>query len=117
MLIVGRSGGSQNRLDPHSAQNLRRAPASLFGLSIHLRPACSTSTRSSQLAAVEAETWPCHRRHSSQWQISTSRNGPLTSYLTAPHRHRPVAIVPPSGVAIIRSWHTTKISPTASARG
>src|SRR5262249_28928271 len=92
MLMVGRAGGSQNRLEPHSAQKPRRAPASLFGLSIHRRPRCSVRVRSSRRAAVLAEKWPCQRRHSSQWQMSTSRRGPRTSYRTAPHRHPPVGI-------------------------
>ncbi len=31
------------------------------------------------------------RRHSTQWQMTMSRIGPRTSYVTAPHRQRPVA--------------------------
>ena len=78
-VTVSRRGGSQNRLEPHSPQKPRRAPASLRGLSIHRKPRRSVSTRSSRRAAVLAETWPCQRRHSSQWQMSTSRSGPRTS--------------------------------------
>ena len=66
MLIVSSPGASQNRLEPHSPQKPRRAPASLRGLWIQRRPPDSSGPRSSLRAAVVADTWPCHRRHSSQ---------------------------------------------------
>src|SRR5438128_9241174 len=91
MLSVARPGASQKRLDPHSAQNPRRAALSLSGLSIQRRPLSSTSLRSSRRAAVAAKRWPLQRRHSLQWQTRTSRKAPLASYRTAPQRQPPVA--------------------------
>ena len=72
-------GASQNKLEPHSPQNPRRAWASPAGLSTHRTARPSSTARSSRRAAVNAEMWPCHRRHSSQWQIRTSCSGPRTS--------------------------------------
>src|ERR1700756_4169729 len=92
MLIVSSPGPSPNNLEPHSRQKPRRAPASLRGLLIQRRPRCSDSWRSLLSAAAVADTCPCHRRHSPQWQISTSWRGPATSYLTAPQRQPPVAM-------------------------
>ena len=57
--------GSQNKLDPQSRQNLRRA----IGDDWYQRnPFDSLRMRLSGRAAVEAEKWPLVRRHWVQWQ-------------------------------------------------
>ena len=66
MLIVSRSGASQNRLDPHSPQKPRRARVSLSGLSIQRRCSSPLSRTADLGAAVYPPGLPCQRRHSTQ---------------------------------------------------
>ncbi len=67
---------------------VRRSPTS--GTSA--APPDSIRTRSSGRAAVNAAKWPLVRRHCVQWQSTTARSGPRTSYRTAPQRQPPVPL-------------------------
>src|SRR5215210_661414 len=95
--------GSQNRLDPHVSQNPRRAVADDR---YQRSPSDSIRNRFSGRVAVNAARWPLVRRHMVQWQSTTGRSGPRTSYRTAPHRQPPLPLVvgdSPSRFILLRS--------------
>ena len=73
------TGRASISIESHSVQNARRAFVSLSGLLIQRRRSSPKILRPAAGAAVVAQTWPCQRRHSAQWQITTSRSGPRTS--------------------------------------
>ena len=82
--------GSQNRLDPQIPQNPRRAVADDR---YQRSPSDSVRARCFRCVAVNAAKWPLVRRHCVQWQSTTGRSGPRTSYRTAPQRQPPVPLI------------------------
>ncbi len=82
--------GSQNRLDPQIPQNPRRAVADDR---YQRSPSDSVRARCFGCVAVNAAKWPLVRRHCVQWQSTTARSGPRTSYRTAPQRQPPVPLI------------------------
>ncbi len=98
--------GSQNRLDPQISQNPRRAFADAR---YQRNPLDSIRTNSSWRIAVKAAKWPLVRRHIVQWQLTTGRSGPRTSYLTAPHRQPPVLMENEPSRTIISSSYFVRI--------
>ncbi len=82
--------GSQNRLDPQIPQNPRRAVADDR---YQRSPSDSVRDRCFVCVAVNAAKWPLVRRHCVQWQSTTGRSGPRTSYRTAPQRQPPVPLI------------------------
>ncbi len=79
MPVRSSSGAFQKRLEPHDEQNPRRAFRFESGLSTQVS-ASPSIRRSASCAEVNAPApVPLQRRHSLQWQRTTSRSGPVTS--------------------------------------
>jgi hypothetical protein len=77
---------------------LRQKPRERPSSSYQRRPPAATNTRSACAHAEDAAVCPWVRRQRLQWQRTTSRNGPDTSYRTAPQRQPPVPLMlPPTG--------------------
>ena len=57
----------------------------------HFNWPLSRTCRSARRVALACQTEPVKRRHSVQWQATTSRIGPLIEYRTEPHMQRLVA--------------------------
>lgn len=73
------SGAFQKRLEPQFEQNPRRAFRFEFGLSTQVSSS-PRIRRSASCADVNAPApVPLQRRHSLQWQRTTSRSSPFTS--------------------------------------
>jgi hypothetical protein len=81
---------SQSTLDPQVSQNPRRAVAEDR---YQRSPSDSVRTRFFRCVAVNAAKCPLVRRHCVQWQSTTGRSDPRTSYRTAPQRHPPVPLI------------------------
>lgn len=76
----------QKRFEPQREQKPRSAEGEeRYQASVSL----SINVSASAGAPVAATWWPVVFRHCEQWQATTGRSGPLTSYFTPPQRQEP----------------------------